>query len=164
MDQMPIVLSAADVELLAALQRDVTCSQVDLAAQAGMSRTSCWRRIREFEQSGLLHGKVGLVNPRLAGFGLQVLLHVTMTEHTDENRESFESHVRGLPEVTECFSVSGDRDYLLHVVAENMDTYTEFLNSQILHQTSVQSASSTFVLKRIKYTTELPLTKLVQGT
>lgn len=137
-------------------------SQVELAAQAGMSRTSCWRRIRDFEQAGLLQGKVGVVDPRLAGFGLQVLLQVTMTEHTDANRKSFESHVRTLPEVTECFSVSGERDYVLQVIAENMDAYTEFLNAQILRQPSVQSASSTFVLKRVKYTTELPLSKLIE--
>ena len=158
---MSITLSAGDVQLLAALQEDATLSQADLAARAGMSRTSCWRRIREFEQSGLLRGQVGVVDPRLAGFGLQALLQVTMTEHTDENRESFETHVRDLPEVTECFSVSGDRDYVLHVVAEDMDAYTEFLNSQILHQASVQSASTTFVLKRIKYTTALPVAKLL---
>ncbi len=162
MIEKSMALSLADVRLLTAIQADVTTSQVELAAQVGMSRTSCWRRIRDFEEAGLLQGKVGLVNPKAAGFGLQILLQVTMTEHTDENRQSFESHVRELPEVTECFSVSGDRDYVLHVVAENMDAYTEFLNSQILRQASVQSASSTFVLKRIKYTTALPLSKLAR--
>ena len=80
-----------------------------------------------------------------------------MTEHTDENRHSFERHVSLLPEVTECFSVSGDRDYVLHVVVENMDTYNEFLNRQILRHAAVRSASSTFVLRRVKYSTALPL-------
>jgi DNA-binding Lrp family transcriptional regulator len=59
--------------------------------------------------------------------------------------------------VTECFSVSGDRDYLLQVVARDMDTYNDFLNAEILRHEAVRSASSTFVLKRVKYSTALPL-------
>ena len=151
-------LSAADRRLLKALQRDVTQSQADLAEEAGMSRTSCWRRIRDFEEAGLIQGKVALLEPRRAGFNIQVLLLVAMTEHSDENRLEFENHVRDLPEVTECFSVSGDRDYVLHVVVEDMDSYNEFLNREVLRHSAVRSASSTFVLRRIKYSTELPIT------
>lgn len=150
-------LSTADRRLLAALQRDVTRPQADLAEEAGMSRTSCWRRVREFEEAGLIRDKVALLDPRLAGFHIQVLLLVAMTEHSDENRREFESHVRTLPEVTECFSVSGERDYVLHVVVRDMDSYNEFLNAEVLRHSAVRSASSTFVLRRIKYSTELPL-------
>ncbi len=150
-------LTAADKRLLAALQSDVTRSQADLAAEAGMSRTSCWRRVREFEEAGLIRGKVALLDPKLAGFTIEVLLLVAMTEHTDANRLSFEQHVRDLPEVLECFSVSGDRDYMLQVVAHDMDSYTRFLNTQVLTHETVRSASSTFVLKRVKYSTALPI-------
>ena len=80
-----------------------------------------------------------------------------MTEHTDEYRKSFEEHVTGLSAVTECFTVAGERDYVLHVVVPDMETYTEFLQSEILKHPAVRSASSTFVLQRIKYTTMLPL-------
>ena len=150
-------LSAADRRLLAALQTDVTRSQADLAAEAGMSRTSCWRRVRELERAGLIRGKVALLDPKLAGFSIEVLLLVAMTEHTDANRRSFEQHVGRLPEVLECFSVSGERDYMLQVVARDMDSYTEFLNTQVLTHATVRSASSTFVLKRVKYSTALPM-------
>ena len=122
-----------------------------------MSRTSCWRRIRDFEDTGLIQRQVALLDPKLAGFNIQVLLLVAMTEHTDANRDSFERHVSLLPEVTECFSVSGDRDYVLHVVVRDMDSYNDFLNGQILRHPAVRSASSTFVLRRIKYTTALPI-------
>ena len=150
-------LSRADRRLLAELQKDTTRNQSDLAEIVGMSRTSCWRRIRDFEDIGLIERQVALLDPRQAGFTIQVILLVTMTEHTDDNRHSFERHVSLLPEVLECFSVSGDRDYLLQVVAPDMDSYNDFLNSQILHHDAVQSASSTFVLKRVKYSTELPI-------
>ena len=150
-------LSRTDRRLLNELQRDATRKQSELAELVGMSRTSCWRRIRDFEEAGLIERQVALLNPRVAGFNIQVLLLVAMTEHTDENRQGFERHVSLLPEVTECFSVSGDRDYVLHVVVKDMDTYNEFLNSQVLKHPAVRSASSTFVLRRVKYSTELPL-------
>lgn len=150
-------LSRTDRRLLDELQRDATRNQSELAELVGMSRTSCWRRIREFEEAGLIERQVALLNPKIAGFNIQVLLLVAMTEHTDDNRQSFERHVSLLPEVTECFSVSGDRDYVLHVVVKDMDTYNDFLNAQVLKHPAVRSASSTFVLRRVKYTTAMPL-------
>lgn len=150
-------LSRSDRRLLSALQSDATRSQSDLAEIAGMSRTSCWRRIRDFEESGLIESQVAILSPKLAGFHIQVHLAVAMTEHTDENRQDFEQHVELLPEVTECFSVSGERDYVLHVVVRDMEAYNQFLNAQILRHSAVRSASSTFVLRRVKYTTQLPI-------
>ena len=150
-------LNPADRRLLAALQVDATRNQAELAEIAGMSRTSCWRRIRDFEESGLIERQVAVLNPRLAGFSLEVLVLVAMTQHSDETRNNFERHVARLPEVMECFSVSGERDYLLQVVARDMDSYNDFLNTEILHHEAVQSASSTFVLRRVKYSTALPL-------
>lgn len=150
-------LSKSDRRLLQALQDDVTRNQTELADVAGMSRTSCWRRVREFEKAGMIRQKVALLDPKLAGFGIEVLLLVEMTEHTDKNRRDFENHVQSLAHVLECFSVSGERDYMLQVIARDMDCYTEFLNSEILKHSAVRSASSTFVLKRVKYSTALPL-------
>ena len=150
-------LSLADRRLLDALQDDATRSQVELADIAGMSRTSCWRRIRDFEDAGLIVRQVAIVDPHQAGFQIQVLLAVAMTEHTDENRHDFERHVQTLPEVTECYSVSGERDYTLQVIVRDMDAYNQVLNSRILRHPAVRSASSTFVLRRVKYTTHIPM-------
>ena len=150
-------LTRADRRLLDELQRDATRNQTELAEIVGMSRTSCWRRIRDFEQAGLIEREVALLNPKAVGLNLQVLLFVAMTEHTDENRQGFERHVSVLSEVTECFSVSGERDYVLHVVVRDMDAYNEFLNRQVLRHPAVRSASSTFVLRRVKYSTALPI-------
>ncbi len=150
-------LSRSDLHLLAELQRDTTRNQSELAEIVGMSRTSCWRRIRDFEDAGVIERQVALLNPKKSGFNLEVLLFVAMTEHSDENRRSFERHVSLLPEVMECFSVSGDRDYMLQVIARDMESYNDFLNAQILRHKAVQSASSTFVLRRVKYSTALPL-------
>ena len=150
-------LSRADRRLLVAMQHDSRLSQNELADLAGMSRTSCWRRIREFEDSGIIDNQVALLSPRKLGFQIHVFLAVAMVEHTDANRDSFEGHVQSLPEVTECYSVSGERDYVLQVVVSDMDAYNRFINTQILHHSAVRSASSTFALRRVKYSTELPL-------
>ncbi len=160
MGKKSIILDRADRRLLEALQTDATHSQAELAEIAGMSRSSCARRLRDFEASGLIERQVALLEPSLAGFRIEVQLAVAMIEHTDENRRAFEKHVQRLDAVTECFSVSGERDYVLHVVVPDMDAYTDFLNTRILAHPAVRSASSTFVLKRVKYTTRLPLDAL----
>ena len=157
MRKTPVKLDRADRRLLAALQDDATRSQTELAEEAGLSRSSVARRIRDFEGLGLIERQAAILDPARAGFSIEVQLAVAMIEHTDENRRSFEAHVNRLEPVTECFSVSGERDYVLHVVVPDMDAYTEFLNTRILAHPAVRSASSTFVLKRVKYTTSLPL-------
>ncbi len=143
-------------KLLKALQEDVTLSQIDLAERSGLSRTSVWRSIRELEDAGVINNKVALLDPKALGLQIHVLLSVTMVAHSDKIRQSFEAHVEDLPEVMECYSVSGERDYVLQIISRDMESYNEFLNTKILHHSSVRSASSSFALRRVKYTTALP--------
>jgi len=149
-------LSESDRKLLQALQRNVSLSQIDLAERSGLSRTSVWRRVRELEEAGVIESKVAVLNPKALGLQIHVLLSVSMVEHSDRVRQSFETHVETLPEVMNCFSVSGERDYVLQIISRDMDSYNDFLNTKILHHSSVRSASSSFALRRVKYTTELP--------
>lgn len=149
-------LSSSDHKLLAALQANASLSQIELADCSGLSRTSVWRRIRELEEAGIIEGRVALLSPKALGLQIHVLLSVSMVEHSDAVRQSFESHVEGLPEVMNCFSVSGERDYVLQIISRDMESYNDFLNTRILHHASVRSASSSFALRRVKYTTELP--------
>jgi len=149
-------LSVSDLKLLAALQENVNLSQIDLAELSGLSRTSVWRRIRELEDAGVIESRVALLNPKSLGLQIHVLLSVSMVEHSDKVRQSFEAHVEGLPEVMNCFSVSGERDYVLQIISRDMESYNDFLNTKILHHSSVRSASSSFALRRVKYTTQLP--------
>ena len=149
-------LSKSERKLLKALQQDVTHSQIELAEHSGLSRTSVWRSVRELEDAGVIRAKVALLNPKSLGLQIHVLLSVTMVKHSDKVRASFETHVEDLPEVMECFSVSGERDYVLQIISRDMESYNEFLNTKILHHASVHSASSSFALRRVKYTTALP--------
>lgn len=149
-------VSASDRKLLMALQQNLNLSQIELAERSGLSRTSVWRRVRELEDAGMIDGRVALLNPKSLGLQFHVLLSVSMVQHSDRTRRSFEEHVQQLPEVMECFSVSGERDYVLQIIARDMESYNEFLNTKILHHASVHSASSSFALRRVKYTTALP--------
>jgi Lrp/AsnC family transcriptional regulator len=149
-------LSGSDRKLLKALQKDVTLSQIELAERSGMSRTSVWRRVRELEEAGVIENRVALLSPKSLGLQIHVLLSVSMVEHSDAIRQSFEAHVEHLPEVMECYSVSCERDYVVQIISRDMESYNEFLNTKILHHSSVLSASSSFALRRVKYTTILP--------
>ena len=144
-------ISRTDRRLLDELQRDVTQSQHELADKVGMSRTSCWRRIREFEQDGIIEKQVALLNPRKLGFQIHVLLSVAMVEHTDANRDSFEGHVQSLPEVTECYSVSGDRDYVLQVVVRDMMALSLSFDHRL-----VDGAPAARFLQRVRQLVERP--------
>ena len=150
-------LTRSERRLLDAMQKDTTLSQIDLAELSGKSRTSVWRWIREVEEAGVINRKVALLDPRELGLQVHVLLSVSMAKHSKQTRKEFEDHVQTLPEVVECYSVSGDRDYVLLILSRNMESYNEFLNSQILDHPSVHSASSSFALRRVKYTTALPI-------
>ena len=150
-------LTQSERRLLDAMQKDTTLSQIDLADLSGKSRTSVWRWIREVEDTGVIDKKVALLNPRELGLQIHVLLSVSMVKHSDRTRKQFEAHVQTLPEVMECYSVSGDRDYVLLIISRDMESYNGFLNTMILDHPSVHSASSSFALRRVKYTTALPL-------
>ncbi|MFC1776251.1 Lrp/AsnC family transcriptional regulator [Pseudomonadota bacterium] len=150
-------LSASDRKLLKALQENLDLSQIELAERSGLSRTSVWRRVRELEDAGMIDSRVALLNPKSLGLQIHVLLSVSMVQHSDKIRQSFEAHVKQLPEVMECFSVSGERDYVLQIISRDMESYNEFLSTKILHHASVHSASSSFALRRVKYTTAVPI-------
>jgi len=150
-------LSDADLRLLSALQRDASLSHAELAEAAGLSRTSCWRRVQELRHAGLIEGQVTLLDPSKLGFGLLALVSVAMVEHSESIRDRFESHIAGVEEVLECYATTGEWDYLLLVVSRDIQSFDRFLNERLLHHGTVRTTNSSFALRRIKYTTRLPL-------
>ncbi len=150
-------LDETDRRILALLQEDARLTQAELAKRLAMSQTSCWRRVRQLEESGVIARRVALVDPRAVDLTVSVIASVSLTEHSDANRASFELLVASRPEVVECYSMTGDRDYMLRVVVRDVEAYDRFLTTQLLHHPAVASASSSFALKQVKYTTALPL-------
>lgn len=150
-------LPSHDKAILRALQEDSSISHNDLAERIGMSRSSCWRRIKELTDAGIISKNVALVNRKKIDLEILVYLEVSLTEHNDKNRVLFEKHIHSLPGILQCFSVSGDRDYILFVAAKNMESYDHFLNTHILTHPTIRSARSTFTLREIKYSTAFPV-------
>ncbi|MFA5488483.1 MAG: Lrp/AsnC family transcriptional regulator [Candidimonas sp.] len=150
-------LDNIDSGIVRILQRQADISQAALAEHVGASPASCWRRIRRMEAMGILGSTVRLVDPDLVGRGLNVFCHVRMKEHDAQARKQFERFVESHEEVLECYSMSGEWDYLLRIVVEDVRGYERLLMERILVHNAVATSSSSFALKRVKYTTALPI-------
>ncbi len=151
------MLDETDLRILALVQEDARLTQAELGKRLALSQTSCWRRVRQLEENGVISRRVALVDPRAVGLTVSVIASVSLAEHSDESRASFETLVAARPEIVECYSMTGDRDYMLRVVVRDVEAYDHFLTTHLLHHPAVASASSSFALKQIKYTTALPL-------
>ncbi len=150
-------LDAIDRKILAALQADATISHAALAETVGASPASCWRRIKALQAAGVLLGAVRLVDPEAVGKGVNVVCQVRMRSHAREPRDAFEAFVRTRGEIMDAYSMSGDWDYLLRVVVEDVAAYDRFLRGQLLAHPSVATASSHFALDQVKHTTVVPV-------
>lgn len=150
-------LDPVDRRILRVLQRRADISQAALAEEIGSSPASCWRRIRALEEAGVLGPTLRLVHPEAIGRTLHAVCQVRMKSHDRESRASFEAFVAEHPEVMECLSMSGEWDYQLHVTVSSMAEYEEFLMRRLLSHPAVATSASHFALKRIKYTTALPV-------
>lgn len=152
--------SSLDQRIVAALQQDATLSHAELADRVGSSTSSVWRRIRALEERGVLEGTVRIVDQEAVGYGVNIICNIRVRSHTRDVRGSFEAFVDERPEVLECYSMSGDWDYLLRIVAADVADYERFLMGVLLEHPAVGSASSHFALKRTKFTTCMPVDRL----
>ena len=150
-------MDALDRRIIRLLQDDATLSHADLAERVGASSASCWRRVKALESAGILGRTVRLVPQEAIGRGVNVMCSIRMRSHATDSRQSFEQFVAGCPEVIECFSMSGDWDYLLRVVVADVTSYNSFLMQTLLGHPSVAGGSSHFVLALTKYTTAMPV-------
>ncbi len=152
-----IHLDAMDRRIVQSLQTDASLSHADLAERVGSSPASVWRRVKALEAAGVLGQTVRLVDAERVGRGVNVLCNVRMRSHSREARSTFEAFVRDRPEILECFSMSGDWDYLIRVVAADVSDYEQFLMRTLLEHPAVGGASSHFVLSLTKHTTVIPV-------
>ena len=152
-----ITLDAIDRRILERLQHDGRLSNADLAEKVGLSSSPCWRRVKALESAGILGATVRLVEPRSVGLNVHVLCHVRLKNHLPESSAAFHGFVERHPAVMECYSMSGEWDYLLRVVVADVEGYEAFLMRTLLAHQAVATASSHFALSVIKYSTELPV-------
>ncbi len=150
-------MDRTDLIILDRLQRDGRISNADLAQQVALSPSPCLRRVKQLEETGVVRGYVALLDPHKLGLGLQAYVTVILAKRNDSQIQSFHAAVQGWPEVLGCFALTGDMDYLLHVIADDLEHFSRFLLDRLLKQDGVTGVKSSFVLQQVKNTTALPL-------
>jgi DNA-binding Lrp family transcriptional regulator len=152
-----IELDRTDRAILAALQQDGRMANVALAARVNLSESACLRRVRALEQAGVIDRYVALLNQSAVGLPDSVFVEVSLTREQQEDLDAFENAVRKLPEVMECYLMSGEYDYLLRVVVANTADYERIHRENITRLPGVARVRSGFALRTVTKHTDLPI-------
>ena len=150
-------LDAFERKILAVLQQDASLPNAAVAEAVGLSASPCWRRIERLEREGYIKRRVALVDRRKIGLHAQIFAQVKLNAQGRANLDEFSEAIRGFPEVLECFVLMGSVDFLLRVVAKDIDAYERFFFEKLSCLPGVQEINSTVALSEIKSTTALPL-------
>ncbi|RYG36963.1 Lrp/AsnC family transcriptional regulator [bacterium] len=150
-------LDEVDLQLLGILQADGRITNADLAKRVGLSPPSVLQRVRALEKAGLVKGYVALLDHDRLGLKISAWVQITLSLHQDQAIERFRSQVSELPEVMECYHVSGDYDFLLKVVVRDMKTYEQFVSKKLSKIRGLGKINTSFVFGVNKHTTQIPL-------
>ncbi|MBY3395037.1 Lrp/AsnC family transcriptional regulator [Rhizobium laguerreae] len=146
-----------DIRILKALQGDGRLTNQELAERVGMSTSPCWRRVKKLEEAGVIRGYQAVVDRRAVGLGVLAFVRVQIDTHSHDEAERFEREVGELEAVIACYCVAGEADFLLQVVAADLDSYAEFAMTVIRRLPGIKEMHTMFVLKDIKASTILPV-------
>lgn len=155
---MPNVeLDRTDLLLLAELQRGGRLTNAELAERVHLSPSACLRRVQRLEREGVIAGYRAELDPERLGLGLQAFVRVQLARHDPESVATFAAHVAACPEVTACWALTGEMDYLLHIVVSDLEHFSRFLLDGLLGRAGVADVNSSFVLRTVKAYRGLPL-------
>ncbi|WP_176598454.1 MULTISPECIES: Lrp/AsnC family transcriptional regulator [Sphingobium] len=154
---MPEFLDSFDRKILSVVQQDSSRSTADVAAMVGLSQAPCWRRIQRLKDAGYIRGEVALLDRRKIGLNAQIFAQVKLTATGRSNLEEFTMAIREFPEVLECFVLLGTVDFMLKIVARDIEAYERFFFEKLSRVPGVQEVNSMVALSEIKATTELPI-------
>jgi Lrp/AsnC family leucine-responsive transcriptional regulator len=146
-----------DRVILHELQLDGRLSNSALAERVNLSESACLRRVRALEESGFLRGYVGLVDQSSAGYPDNVFVRITLHSQQQDDLADFEAQVKQLPEVMECYLMSGDADYLLRVIVADARDYERVHSQYLTRLPGVARVHSSFALRTVTKKTELPI-------
>ncbi|GAB5379200.1 MAG: Lrp/AsnC family transcriptional regulator [Aliiglaciecola sp.] len=151
-----VKVDAIDAQILRILQNDVTVSVNDIAEQVGLSTTPCWRRIQKLEASGVIQKRVALLNAEAMGLGTTAFVQVKAAKHDDKWLKAFAKHASSFDEVVEFYRMSGEYDYMLKVVVQDLKAFDRFYKN-LVSGVDLSDVTSSFAMEQIKYTTVLPV-------
>lgn len=147
---MPLVLDSTDKLLLGALQGDARLTSSELAERANLSQSPCWRRIKRLEESGLITGYSARLDRRALGWGVLAFVTITIDSQDEKLSLAFEATVRDIPEVVMCHGVSGPEDFVLVVVAQDLDAYSSLMQHKLRRLPGVKLVRTSFSLQEVK--------------
>jgi Lrp/AsnC family leucine-responsive transcriptional regulator len=153
-------LDAFDRRILAALQRDARLTNVELAAEVGLSPSPCLRRVRILEEAGVIQGYRAILDRNAVGLDLTIFVGVQVARHDEEGNQAFQAGARAVPEVVSCHLVSGEADFLLQVVVPSLAAYQRLLLGVLLKLPGVRDIRSNFAIQTVKAQAPLPLEHL----
>jgi Lrp/AsnC family transcriptional regulator, leucine-responsive regulatory protein len=151
------LLDAIDRKILGVLQADGRTTMQDLADQVGLSISPCHRRVKLLEQRGVITRYMALVDQKSLGLHVSVFISIKLVRQKEEDLERFAKAISGWEEVLECYLMTGNRDYLLRVVAADLASYETFLKTKLTRLDGIASIESSFALSQVKYTIALPV-------
>lgn len=149
-------LNDIDLRLIAILQSDASIAIDELASRVGLTKTPCWRRLQRLEKSGIIKGKVALLDAKLLDLSVSVFVQVKTSKHDSDWLAQFSTTVSAFPEVVDFYRMSGEYDYLLRVVVKDIASYDAFYQ-RFIQATSLTDVTSSFAMEEIKRSTELPI-------
>lgn len=154
---MSAVLDPFERKIIALLQQDASLSTVEIAERIGLSQAPCWRRIDRLKKEGIIKAEVALVDRRKIGLNAQIFAQVKLNAHGRQHLEDFAGAIRDFPEVLECYVLMGPVDFLLRIVAADIDAYERFFFERLSRVPGIQEINSVVALSEIKATTALPV-------
>lgn len=156
-------LTATDARILAALQQDGRMTNQTLAEHLGMSASPCWRRVRQLEEHRFIQGYRAVLDRRKIGLGVMVFIRISIDSHSKAEAQKFEEEVMRLEDVVACYSIGGDADFLLQVVARDLDCFADFAMTVVRQLPGIKEMQSMFVLKEIKPFVAFPIKRPSSG-
>jgi Lrp/AsnC family transcriptional regulator len=138
-----------DREILRLISADASLSLAEIAAQVGLTPTPCWKRIRRMEEAGVILRRVAVIDPAKIGLPVSVFVEVETADHSGEWLQQFANVVGNMPEIIDAWRMSGDVDYLLHVVVPDIAAYDDFYR-RLIGQVKLRNVSSRFSMERLK--------------
>jgi len=150
-------LDRYDRAILKLLQQDARITNTSLADKVSLSESACLRRVKALEQSGLIEGYTALVNQQKAGYPVNVFVNITLDRQAQPGLEAFENAVRKLPEVMECYLMTGDYDYLLRVVVADLADFERIHDQYLTRLPSVARVHSSFAVRTVTRSTTIPM-------
>ena len=146
-----------DRSILAILQEEGRITNVELASRVGLTAPPCLRRMRALEESGVIKGYHAELDPGALGYGIMVFALVSLRSQAEDDLRTFESHVATLPEVRECHMLNGEIDFILKIVAPDLQSFQRFLTSELTTAPNVASVKTSLTIRTSKDSPGVPI-------